>query len=137
MQREWSAPAASDEPQRIGVHDARRPQALDALIGQTLREHRQALNMSQQALADRCHLSFQQIQKYEAGTNRIPASRLFDLAVALETTPTTLLLAASGRLENNEDGELRNRLSLAANGLSGDALRALVTVAERLTSQSN
>jgi len=55
----------------------------DVHIGRRLRERRMALGMSQAELAEGLGISFQQVQKYEKGVNRIGASRLFDLAHVL------------------------------------------------------
>jgi transcriptional regulator with XRE-family HTH domain len=60
--------------------------AIDRLVGTRVRDRRSALGMSQEALARKLGISFQQIQKYEKGTNRISAGRLFVIAQAL-TTP--------------------------------------------------
>ena len=67
---------------------ARKPRIINEVdhhIAQRLQLRRVMLGMSQTDLAKRCGLSFQQIQKYEAAGNRIPAARLFDLSQALET----------------------------------------------------
>jgi transcriptional regulator with XRE-family HTH domain len=61
-----------------------RARDLDRYIGQRLRERRLMQGMSQGELAKAVGLAFQQIQKYETGTDRISASRLFDCAVALD-----------------------------------------------------
>lgn len=50
--------------------------AIDRQVGSQVRARRQALGMSQSKLADAVGLTFQQIQKYEKGANRISASRL-------------------------------------------------------------
>lgn len=59
--------------------------SVDQHIAQRLQLRRVMLGMSQTALAKKCGISFQQIQKYETAGNRIPAARLFDLSQALET----------------------------------------------------
>lgn len=56
---------------------------MDAFVGQRITARRQALGLSQTALAQSLGVSFQQVQKYEAGTNRVPASRLHALARVL------------------------------------------------------
>ena len=61
------------------------PHPVDRHVGQRLRIRRRALGMSQMALASRLGVSFQQVQKYERGTNRLSASTLHAAAVALET----------------------------------------------------
>jgi transcriptional regulator with XRE-family HTH domain len=58
--------------------------AIDACVGNRVRLKRLLLGMSQTRLADSLGLTFQQIQKYEKGTNRISAGRLFQLANILE-----------------------------------------------------
>jgi len=57
---------------------------VDLHIGQRVRHRRWLLGMTQQQLALAVGIRFQQIQKYESGANRISASRLWDLARALE-----------------------------------------------------
>jgi transcriptional regulator with XRE-family HTH domain len=52
---------------------------IDNHVGQRLRQRRQELGLSQTAVADQLEVTFQQVQKYERGMNRISASRLHDL----------------------------------------------------------
>jgi len=56
---------------------------IDVHVGERLRTRRTLLGLSQMALADAMGLTFQQLQKYEKGTNRISASRLYDLSQIL------------------------------------------------------
>jgi transcriptional regulator with XRE-family HTH domain len=60
------------------------PHPIDVLVGSRIRERRLASGMSQEALARHLGLSFQQIQKYERGTNRVSASILYTIATALK-----------------------------------------------------
>ena len=57
--------------------------SIDSYIGTRVRMRRLMLNMSQEQLSARLGVTFQQIQKYEKGTNRISAGRLLELAIAL------------------------------------------------------
>lgn len=57
---------------------------VDAHLGDRLREARLAQGLSQTSLADILGITFQQIQKYEKGKNRISASRLYEIALALQ-----------------------------------------------------
>ncbi|MDP1642747.1 MAG: helix-turn-helix domain-containing protein [Phenylobacterium sp.] len=59
------------------------PHPLDVRVGVLIRTRRKEIRLSQEALAKACGVSFQQIQKYEAGTNRISFSRLVEIARAL------------------------------------------------------
>ena len=72
-----------NEAARKGV-SARSPHAIDAYVGERLRLRRTLLGMSQESLGDELNLSFQQVQKYERGTNRISASRLYELGRILD-----------------------------------------------------
>ena len=62
---------------------SRRANPVDVHVGSRVRLRRMLLGMSQEKLGDQLGLTFQQVQKYEKGVNRIGASRLFDLAQVL------------------------------------------------------
>ncbi|MBD3802497.1 MAG: helix-turn-helix transcriptional regulator [Thioclava sp.] len=57
---------------------------VDVHVGKRIRHRRWMIGMTQQQLADQVGIKFQQIQKYETGMNRVSASRLWDIADALE-----------------------------------------------------
>jgi len=61
-----------------------KPNPIDAHVGARVRLRRTLLGMSQEKLGEAIGLTFQQVQKYERGANRIGASRLFDLSRVLE-----------------------------------------------------
>jgi transcriptional regulator with XRE-family HTH domain len=60
-------------------------------LGKIIRRRRARVGLSQTALAQRIGITFQQIQKYERGANRVHFARFLDLASALDTTPEALL----------------------------------------------
>ncbi|MCL4715531.1 MAG: helix-turn-helix domain-containing protein [Hyphomonadaceae bacterium] len=64
--------------------DAREATTMDAQIGERIRRERLAQGVSQERLAEALGITFQQIQKYEKGVNRVAASRLYDIAAALK-----------------------------------------------------
>jgi transcriptional regulator with XRE-family HTH domain len=66
----------------VGAADG--PHPIDAIVGARLRQRRTLLGMSQEKLGEAIGLTFQQVQKYPRGANRISASRLFDMARVLE-----------------------------------------------------
>jgi transcriptional regulator with XRE-family HTH domain len=68
------------EPEDRG---SRRANPIDVHVGSRVRLRRMLLGMSQEKLGEHLGLTFQQIQKYEKGINRIGASRLFDLSRVL------------------------------------------------------
>jgi transcriptional regulator with XRE-family HTH domain len=57
---------------------------VDVHVGKRVRHRRWMLGVTQQQLAEQVGIKFQQIQKYETGMNRISASRLWDIAEALD-----------------------------------------------------
>ena len=57
---------------------------VDVHVGKRIRHRRWLVGMTQQQLAEQVGIKFQQIQKYETGANRVSASRLWDIADALE-----------------------------------------------------
>ena len=62
------------------------PHPVDAHVGQRLRQRRVAIGLTQDKLAKAVGITFQQVQKYERGTNRIVASRLYELAQVLRVS---------------------------------------------------
>jgi len=70
---------SEDEKRRM----PRSPDRIDGFVGGRIAWRRAALGLSQVALAQRLGLSFQQVQKYETGTNRVSASRLHQIATVL------------------------------------------------------
>ena len=60
------------------------PNPIDVHVGSRIRLRRTLLGISQERLAEAIGLTFQQVQKYEKGVNRVSSSRLFDMARILE-----------------------------------------------------
>ena len=63
------------------------PTEIDVHVGQRIRQRRSLLGLTQEALASATGLTFQQIQKYEQGKNRVSASRLHQIAHLLDVDP--------------------------------------------------
>ncbi|ANH05415.1 MULTISPECIES: helix-turn-helix domain-containing protein [Shinella] len=64
------------------------PNPIDVFVGSRVRLRRLMVGMSQEALADRLGVTFQQVQKYEKGTNRISASRLQAISDVFRVPPS-------------------------------------------------
>jgi len=60
------------------------PHPVDVHVGKRIRHRRWLVGVTQQQLAEKVGIKFQQIQKYETGANRVSASRLWDIAESLE-----------------------------------------------------
>jgi len=91
---------------------------LDAHVGSRIRLRRQLLGLSQERLGNALGLTFQQVQKYERGANRVSASRLFDLSMVLGIPVSFFFDDISADLASKVDQRLNDE---AAIGGSGDA----------------
>jgi len=80
------------------------PDPIDKHVGSRIRMRRIMLGMSQEALSDVLGLTFQQVQKYEKGANRIGASRLWQIAEALGTPVETLYEGLEPRGASHQGG---------------------------------
>lgn len=79
---------------------------VDVHVGKRVRHRRWMVGMTQQQLAEKVGIKFQQIQKYETGMNRVSASRLWDIAEALEV-PVSFFFDGIEEHETVADGEAR------------------------------
>lgn len=101
---------APEEETELEERGSRRANPVDVHVGSRVRLRRMLLGMSQEKLGEHLGLTFQQIQKYEKGINRIGASRLFDLSKVLsvpvqffyEELPVSGVDGASGFAEPAE-----------------------------------
>jgi transcriptional regulator with XRE-family HTH domain len=76
----------------------RSPNPVDLHVGARVRMRRKFLGMSQEGLAETIDLTFQQVQKYERGSNRISASKLYEIARALKA-PVAYFFEGYGQTE--------------------------------------
>jgi transcriptional regulator with XRE-family HTH domain len=117
---------------------ARRADASDVIVGHNIRLQRLARRLSQSDLARAVGVSFQQVQKYEKGVNRVGAGRLVRVAAALGVPVMTLLKGVPG-LPHKAAPEVddllatpgRMRLMQAFAAIADGALRrSLITLTE-------
>jgi len=87
------------------------PNTVDAIVGRRVRQRRLALQLSQEDFGKQIGVTFQQVQKYELGKNRIAVSRLIAISEALACEPNDLL-----------DG-LHNGQIIDVDALSDDAMK--------------
>ena len=73
---------------------------VDMHIAHRMQLRRMMLGLSQKDLGDKCGVSCQQIQKYESASNRISASRLFQIGLALDTPVSFFFCGLPGNLPN-------------------------------------
>ena len=81
----------------VQVRDPRRPDSIDVEVGRRVRVERIARGLSQTELADKIGVTFQQVQKYESGVNRISMGRLTRIARLFGVDVTDLLGAGRRR----------------------------------------
>jgi transcriptional regulator with XRE-family HTH domain len=81
------------------------PHPVDVYVGRRLRQKRTFLGMSQEAVGKHIGVTFQQIQKYERGINRMGASRLYDFSKAL-SVPVSYFFEGFGDYEVDHSGAL-------------------------------
>src|SRR5215470_14056784 len=117
---------------------AKRPTSLDVTVGRNVRIWRMAKGLSQSQLAGRLGVTFQQVQKYEIGANRIGTGRLVKIAAVLGVPISVLFEGATA------SGPSRSSLALVADSrsfrlahafaaIANGALRlSLVTMVERI-----
>ena len=84
------------------------PDPIDVAVGNRIRVRRKWIKMSQGTLADHLGISFQQVQKYERGANRVSASMLVKIAQKLETTVAELVGESEGTIDSDMLASLAN-----------------------------
>ncbi len=77
---------------------------VDVHVGKRVRHRRWMVGMTQQQLAEKVGIKFQQIQKYETGMNRVSASRLWDISEALSVPVSFFFEGLDGEAETSGEG---------------------------------
>lgn len=90
---------------RLGMHKRPSPDPIDAHVGSRVRICRAHRDLSQADLGEAIGLTFQQIQKYERGTNRISASRLYEIAQVLDVPVSFFFDDMPGTIEQKPPAE--------------------------------
>jgi transcriptional regulator with XRE-family HTH domain len=119
------------------LDEQRSPHDIDVVVGARVKAARLSKGVSQAALAQRVGLTFQQIQKYERGDNRISASKLVQIAAALSVLPMEFLSGLEDSAATSFDFSLFQAsgamdLLVAFGALSPREQRALLRLARDL-----
>jgi transcriptional regulator with XRE-family HTH domain len=108
------------------------PQPVDRHVGSRVRMRRMMVGMSQEKLGEACGITFQQIQKYEKGTNRMGASRLHHIARVLDVPIAFFYEGASSDQGSNGsimvDGQSRSMTDFLATSEGLDLVRAFTAI---------
>ena len=119
---------------------AKAPNSIDGAVGRNVRIRRMAKGLSQSQVAKRIGVTFQQVQKYEKGANRIGSGRLVRIAEVLEVPVTALFDGVDGPTNSRAPSLLRLladprslRLAQAFAAIKDGALRvSIVGLVERV-----
>ena len=106
---------------------------LDAHVGSCIKSQRLALGISQEKLADAVGVTFQQVQKYEKGVNRVSASRLQQIADVLAVSPGFFFEGAPGVAKHSGRIPFRAILADIAELVSSEDGRALAKAFAQIT----
>lgn len=126
-------------------YSSKNPDPIDVHVGNHLRTRRTQLGMSQQVLANEIGITFQQVQKYENGSNRVAASRLLRIAYILSVPVSyfyegislgkdkkvkvsdsdfffknSKVLKIANKLDRIEDAKFLTAIEMLTNGVLGD-----------------
>jgi len=129
---------ANSGPAKGHAANKRQPGLIDAHVGHRIRLRRVSLGMSQEELAKRVGLTFQQIQKYESAASRVCVGRLYALSQALDCAPNSFFeglpeLLQTGRYQGDEPGKARRQeLKLAKERWSMRAAEVPIRVGDRV-----
>ena len=82
----------------------KKPNPIDVHVGSRIRLRRTMLSMSQEKLGEALGITFQQIQKYEKGTNRVGASRLQNISSVLNVPASFFFEDAPGEMPSDQNG---------------------------------
>jgi len=96
------------------------PNPVDVHVGSQLKHRRMLLGLSQERLADELGITFQQVQKYEKGFNRIGASRLWDLSQVLGVSVAYFYENLDENTRNKSPRKICNQLVLSDNSQEFD-----------------
>lgn len=103
----------------------KKPNPIDVHVGARVKLRRMLLGMSQEKLGEALGITFQQIQKYEKGTNRIGASRLAHMATVLMVPVSFFFEDAPGTPEEAAESDAPATMQLLTQPFAMDILRAL------------
>lgn len=110
---------------------------IDAYVGQRIKERRALVGVSQTGLADNLGITFQQVQKYEKGSNRVSSSRLYEIAQILDCDLKSFFdgvedvipkKGAKKADEKAQDPSVKRAEEFAATPTGADVMKALASI---------
>lgn len=112
------------------------PDPVDVHVGKRIKMRRMMLDLSQSDLGNKSRITFQQIQKYEKGINRVSASRLQEFAKCLDVPVSFFFegLSSNGTKLKNAPEDLAQQLLVTRDGI--DLVKAFVSIADKALRRS-
>ncbi len=104
------------------------PHPVDVHVGRQIRLRRKSIGLTQHAIAESLGLTFQQVQKYERGHNRVSASKLFEIATALQTDVAYFFQGMSAQTAAEPSDADRTVAEFAASDFGRELILALGNV---------
>ena len=108
------------------------PNPTDVIVGRNVRTRRLSSGMSQGKLGEALGITFQQIQKYEKGANRIGSSRLWEISQILDV-PIQSLFDGAG---DNPDPEVTTVMDFVSSGQGMSLIKAFVAIVDPVVRQN-
>ena len=106
----------------------KKPNAVDVAVGRRIRLHRMNAKLSQTELGNHIGVTFQQVQKYEKGVNRVGAGRLTQIAAILNVPITTFFDGVTSETKKAPERDLVTELLIAPRALK--LLQAFAAIAD-------
>ena len=103
---------------------------VDVHVGKRIRQRRWLVGMTQQKLAECVGIKFQQIQKYETGANRVSASRLWDIADALEVDVSFFFEGLKDEAEGSQEQQSSIPADMMGDKEAMDLVRSYYAIPE-------
>lgn len=116
-------------------HAPRSANPVDVHVGTRVRLRRQILKMSQEKLGDNLGVTFQQVQKYERGSNRVGASRLWKMSQVLEVPISFFFEGLSGPMAGSEFAE-SDQMPIVYDFINSSDGVALATAVSKIKSKA-
>ncbi len=119
----------------ISKHAPRSANPVDVHVGTRVRLRRQILKMSQEKLGDNLGVTFQQVQKYERGSNRVGASRLWKISQVLDVPVSFFFEGLTGEFANAEFSE-NDQMPIVYDFINSSDGVALATAVSKIKSKA-
>lgn len=107
------------------MSESKLPSDIDRIVGQRVRWRRRELKLTQEKLGDLLDLTFQQVQKYEKGVNRISAGRLYEMATVLGVPISYFYDGAEDHIQSTRGALQENDEDASAPVLSSETMELI------------